>query len=220
MIDPDLATRESRETASGAKAKTGTWDFMAMGALLGEQHSFMHDPEAFFWVLFWSCIHCDGPHKSWAAPQFDKWNYVDMEKLGTATKESNFMNTVTNNFTAYYSPFIPFLNELRKLVFPRDKPREEEGGKVYPRTSKRDSSETSGSLSIVLLCDGTIALATVRTFLRHRHTKSVPHSLAPIRSHFIGVGAYDICARLTATANYLWKNVFGENHVLCQEALY
>ncbi|KAK3934817.1 hypothetical protein QBC46DRAFT_358716 [Diplogelasinospora grovesii] len=44
-----------------AKGKTGTRAFMAIGPLLGEQHSFMHDLESFFWVLFWICIHCDGP---------------------------------------------------------------------------------------------------------------------------------------------------------------
>ncbi|RMJ01691.1 hypothetical protein CDV36_015615 [Fusarium kuroshium] len=61
VIDLDLAIKESREAASGAKGKTGTRAFMAIGALLGEQHSFMHDLESFFWVLFWICIHYNGP---------------------------------------------------------------------------------------------------------------------------------------------------------------
>ncbi|KAL2169557.1 hypothetical protein VTG60DRAFT_5950 [Thermothelomyces hinnuleus] len=61
LIDLDLAIREQREGASGARGKTGTRAFMAIGALLGEQHSFMHDLESFFWVLFWICIHCNGP---------------------------------------------------------------------------------------------------------------------------------------------------------------
>jgi len=34
---------------------------MAIRALLSEQHLFMHDLESFFWVLFWICIHYDGP---------------------------------------------------------------------------------------------------------------------------------------------------------------
>ncbi|CAH0020155.1 unnamed protein product [Clonostachys rhizophaga] len=38
LIDLDLAVREQREGASGAKGKTGTRAFMAIGALLGEQH--------------------------------------------------------------------------------------------------------------------------------------------------------------------------------------
>ncbi|KAH6988698.1 hypothetical protein EDB80DRAFT_555094, partial [Ilyonectria destructans] len=61
LIDLDLAIKEKREGASGAKGKTGTRAFMAIGALLGEQHSFMHDLGSFFWVLFWICIHYNGP---------------------------------------------------------------------------------------------------------------------------------------------------------------
>ncbi|KAF5962908.1 hypothetical protein FBULB1_13735 [Fusarium bulbicola] len=82
LIDLDLTIKQSREAASGARGKTGTRAFMAIGALLGEQHSFMHDLESFFWVLFWICIHYDGPDRSRAVPQFDKWNYADMEELG------------------------------------------------------------------------------------------------------------------------------------------
>uniref|UniRef100_A0A0D2Y891 non-specific serine/threonine protein kinase n=1 Tax=Fusarium oxysporum (strain Fo5176) TaxID=660025 RepID=A0A0D2Y891_FUSOF len=139
LIDLDLAIKESREVASGAKGKTGTRAFMAIGALLGEHHSFMHDLESFFWVLFWICIHYDGPDKSRAVPQFDKWNYADMEelaklKLGTVTKESIFVATITNNFTAYYNPLIPLLKGLRKIVFPQDKPWEREDEKLYART--------------------------------------------------------------------------------------
>ena len=61
MVDLDLAIKEQRVGVSGAKGKTATRTFMAIGALLGEQHSFMHGLESFFWVLFWICIHCGGP---------------------------------------------------------------------------------------------------------------------------------------------------------------
>ena len=52
---------------------------MAIGALLGEPHSFMHDLESFFWVLFWICIHYDGLDekgkvKRRIIPQYEKWN--------------------------------------------------------------------------------------------------------------------------------------------------
>ena len=52
LIDLDLAIREPQGSAFGAKGKTGTQAFMAIGALLGEQHSFMYNLKAFFWVLF------------------------------------------------------------------------------------------------------------------------------------------------------------------------
>lgn len=41
LIDLDLAIKEQREGVSGAKGKTGTRAFIAIGALLGEQHSFI-----------------------------------------------------------------------------------------------------------------------------------------------------------------------------------
>lgn len=52
LIDLDLGVKEMRAEVSGARGKTGTRAFMAIGVLLGEQHSFMHDLESFFWVLF------------------------------------------------------------------------------------------------------------------------------------------------------------------------
>ncbi|RSL57392.1 hypothetical protein CEP54_008310 [Fusarium duplospermum] len=138
LIDLDLAIEESREAASGAKGKTGTRAFMAIGALLGEQHSFMHDLESFFWVLFWICIHCDGPHKSRVVPQFDKWNYTGTKelarmKLGVVAEEALFIETITDNFTPHYEPLIPVLNRLRKLVFPQDKPWKREDERLYSR---------------------------------------------------------------------------------------
>ena len=60
LIDYDLAIKVNSVRASGAPSKTGTKVFMAIGALLGEPHSFMHDLESFFWMLFWICIHYDG----------------------------------------------------------------------------------------------------------------------------------------------------------------
>lgn len=53
LIDLDLSIENHRERLSGARGKTGTRAFMAIGLLLGEQHSFRHDLESFFWVLFW-----------------------------------------------------------------------------------------------------------------------------------------------------------------------
>ncbi|KAL7621880.1 hypothetical protein AAE478_007380 [Parahypoxylon ruwenzoriense] len=138
LIDLDLGIKEARIGPSGAKDKTGTRAFMAIGVLLGEQHSFMHDLESFFWVLFWICIHYNGPNQGRVVPEFEKWNYVHLEelvklKLGTVAKESIFIKTITDNFTSYYKPLIPLLNRLRKIVFPRDKPWEREDENLYSR---------------------------------------------------------------------------------------
>jgi hypothetical protein len=43
-IDLDLAIREQRQESSGARGRTGIRAFMAIGALLDEQHSFHARP--------------------------------------------------------------------------------------------------------------------------------------------------------------------------------
>jgi Fungal protein kinase len=124
LIDLDHAIKEGRDKSSGAPNKTGTRAFMAIGALYGEEHSFMHDIESFFWVLFWICIHYSGPNEgSRVVPKFEKWNYMDTEELakikkGTVVNEGDFIKEITEKFTSYYQPLIPWVNKLRRVVFP------------------------------------------------------------------------------------------------------
>lgn len=133
LIDLDLAIKEQREKPSGAHGKTGTRAFMAIGLLYGEKHSFMHDIESFFWVLFWICIHYIGPDKGRIMPRFDKWNYADLEelassKVGVVADERYFLKTVEDSFTSYFQPLIPWINRLRRVVFP--------GGGSWKRENK------------------------------------------------------------------------------------
>ncbi|KAI0798397.1 hypothetical protein GGR55DRAFT_672294, partial [Xylaria sp. FL0064] len=123
LIDLDLAIQVDRIEASGAKGITGTRAFMAIGVLMGEGHSFMDDLESFFWVLFWICIHYDGPNEGKAVKQFEKWNIEDPDelarlKLGTISKRPYFNNTISAYFTPYYRPLIPWVVKLRDVVFP------------------------------------------------------------------------------------------------------
>jgi hypothetical protein len=124
LIDLDLAIKEDREKSSGAQSKTGTRAFMAIGVLLDdEQHSFMHDLESFFWVLFWVCIHYDGPGKDIGSTDFECWNYESTGKLaelkkGLISDERDFLKTVEARFTTHYKPLAPCVNRLRRKVFP------------------------------------------------------------------------------------------------------
>ncbi|KAM4061041.1 kinase [Hirsutella rhossiliensis] len=123
LIDLDLAIKQQRDGASGAQGKTGTRAFMAIGALLGEQHTFMHDLESFFWVLFWICIHYDAQGNGIGPTGLDDWNYENNDKLVAAKKgeiadEEDFLNKAHRNFTPYYRPLIPWVNRLRRRVFP------------------------------------------------------------------------------------------------------
>ncbi|KAI9777079.1 MAG: hypothetical protein M1816_004917 [Peltula sp. TS41687] len=102
----------------------GTKPFMAIGALLDEPHSFMHDLESFFWVLFWICIHYAGPGKELQdISDFKDWNYESTEKLirdkmGLVSDEEYFNQVSEVYFTTYCKDLIPCMKELRKIVFP------------------------------------------------------------------------------------------------------
>ncbi|KAH6635429.1 hypothetical protein B0J18DRAFT_47465 [Chaetomium sp. MPI-SDFR-AT-0129] len=122
LIDLDLAVREDPDGTPETKRNAGTRAFMAIGALRGEQHSFMHDLESFFWVLFWICIHYNGPGNAKVVAEFDRWNYMDTGEL-TMLKEGIvsdgvFEETAERFFTEYYWPLFPCVNELRRTVFP------------------------------------------------------------------------------------------------------
>ncbi|WVO18507.1 hypothetical protein L204_106226 [Cryptococcus depauperatus] len=124
LIDLDHAIRVPRIGASGAKGKIGTRAFMAIGVLLGDEHSFMHDLESFFWVLFWICIHYDGPGKH-ISSEYDEWNYEEDFKLavlkaGTISSEGIFLDATGAHFTPFYKPLIPLMNEIRKKILPND----------------------------------------------------------------------------------------------------
>jgi hypothetical protein len=136
LIDLDLAIKEERITASGVKGKTGTRAFMAIGVLLGEQHSFMHDLESFFWVLFWICIHCDGPGEGKVVALYDEWNYAGTTELaklkrGTVYGERDFVKETEDYFMPYWRPMIPWVNRLRKVVFPGGQRWSKEDSRLY-----------------------------------------------------------------------------------------
>ncbi|KAF1996945.1 serine/threonine-protein kinase Sgk2 [Amniculicola lignicola CBS 123094] len=138
LIDLDLAIKIDRENASGALSKTGTKVFMAIGALYGEDHNFMHDLESFFWVLFWVCVHWNGPGRSRSQTKYDSWNYEPTQKLaeikkGKMDEEDKFMEEVEKEFTAQCRPLIPCIQELRKVVFPEGKRWLREDRELYSR---------------------------------------------------------------------------------------
>lgn len=124
LIDLDLAIRLNRQKASGAPSKTGTKVFMAIGTLYGdEDHSFMHDLESFFWVLFWICAHWNGPSLPRHKTEYETWNYKPtMElaeiKTGKVLEEARFDKEVDRTFTAHCKRLRPCIKALRKVVFP------------------------------------------------------------------------------------------------------
>lgn len=153
LIDLDLAVKESRESASGAKGKAGTQAFMAIGLLLGEQHSFMHDIESFFWVLFWICIRYDGPGRDRLIQKYNWWNHenewLGYYKSGLVADEGNFCKIMEEDFTPYYQPLSRWINRLRKVIFPNNSSWTREDPTLYARF--RHVLKEAGSDSQVLV---------------------------------------------------------------------
>lgn len=138
LIDLDLAIKIDRENASGAPSKTGTKVFMAIGALYNEVHNFMHDLESFFWVLFWICVHWNGPGRSRSKTKYDSWNYEPTQKLaeikkGKVDEEEKFTEEVEKEITAQCKPLIPSIQELWEAVFPGGKRWLREDRQLYSR---------------------------------------------------------------------------------------
>ena len=126
LIDLDLAVRLSDYGASGAPSKTGTKIFMAIGALRGEKHSFMHDLESFFWVLFWICMHHHGfgkkgKNKRRTVSPYERWNYEPIDELAKTKigeiERPVFLDTMKKNVTEYCEPLKPCLTEMHSAVF-------------------------------------------------------------------------------------------------------
>ncbi|KAH7025329.1 hypothetical protein B0J12DRAFT_686493 [Macrophomina phaseolina] len=139
LIDLDLAIKTDRKDASGAPNRTGTKVFMAIGALYGEDHSFMHDLESFFWLLFWICTHWNGAGLDLSGSEYDSWNSeptkkLAREKAGLVLKAADFDVEVEDNFTSYCRPLISCIQQLRKVVFPNGRSwdrQEEERRRLY-----------------------------------------------------------------------------------------
>ncbi|KAL6228791.1 hypothetical protein BDW75DRAFT_129604 [Aspergillus navahoensis] len=138
LIDLDLAIREKRDQPSGAHGKTGTRAFMPIAQLLGDELSFVHGLESFFWVLFWICIHFNGPDDTGrVVKEFDEWNYVSMEnlaklKLGTVSDDAIFENTM-GKFTEYHRPLKRWVDELRRVIFPNGKIQRKDNKGLFSR---------------------------------------------------------------------------------------
>ncbi|KAL2045264.1 hypothetical protein N7G274_002347 [Stereocaulon virgatum] len=105
LIDYDLATSTSNDRASGAPGKTGTKVFMAIGALKDEHHNTIHDLESFFWVLFWICIHSNGPSQERRkVEEFKDWNTKSIKELtklrmGLVSEEDGFDKEMSKHFS-------------------------------------------------------------------------------------------------------------------------
>lgn len=118
--DLELATTWYKESPK-ARSMAGTNFFMAIDALLGEQHNLKHDLESFFWGLFWICIHWNGPGEKRRESKFEDWNFLSTEKPArgkTGQVSKRLFGMMTDEFTPYCTQLINCVRELRQVVLP------------------------------------------------------------------------------------------------------
>ena len=96
---------------------------------------FMHDLESFFWVLFWICIHFDGPNQEKIVPRFDIETLAD-EKKGLVTDKEDFIKKAEQNFTLRHQALITWVNRLRKMVIPNGRGWQMENKQLYCRMNE------------------------------------------------------------------------------------
>lgn len=135
LIDLDLAICLDTEptTASGAPHRTGTMEFMAIGVLLGHQHTYRHDLESFLYVFLWICVFYSGPGKVCKSPAtllLATWSQHDFE-FAAVIKEGYMTpagyQRLLDGFTDYFKAVPPVLilaKEWREILFARDVERD------------------------------------------------------------------------------------------------
>lgn len=101
LVDLDLEATSSSESPQSSSL-AGTKVFMAVRALLGEDHTFMDDLESFFLALFWFCIRWNRSGKKARKSEFEECNYLftrlARDKAGLVSRERDFDSTVERSF--------------------------------------------------------------------------------------------------------------------------
>lgn len=111
---------------------------MGIGPLYGEDHLNIHDKESFFWLLFWICVHWNGPGQDLSRSEYDSWNLKNTEELarekaGLIIEEEKFMYDVEKIFTPYCRTLVSCIQDLREVVFPGGKRRRSEDPTLHSK---------------------------------------------------------------------------------------
>lgn len=123
LIDLDLAVCLS-DTADGmAHHRTGTMEFMAIGALSSEQHTYRHDLESFFYVFLWLCVHyqpggdCTTPYPT----TLDAWGAggcLDPAARKSCDMEPGGFKRVLAGFSRSAQGMVKCASAWREVLFP------------------------------------------------------------------------------------------------------
>lgn len=127
LIDEDLAKLVDSER-SGARHKTGTRQFIAIGVLRGGLiHTYRHDLESFFYVLLWVCAYraWDIGFRCWRADRpeesrLKRWYKGTFEEIADAKMlhmRVDALEFILHEFPLSFDCVKPLCRRIRSLLF-------------------------------------------------------------------------------------------------------
>lgn len=121
LIDLDLA-KELDDGPSGARHRTGTMEFMAIGVLEGCSHTYRHDLESFFYVFLWVIIGYNhgADHSLPEESQLRGWytgSYQDIADKKRAHMSEERFPSILAEFPQEFESLKGLAEELRGIVF-------------------------------------------------------------------------------------------------------
>ena len=118
LIDPDSARELAEE---GTKFDvTGTRQFMAIGVLKSERHTYRHELESFFYVFLWTVI-TNHTEKLPETSRLRKWSRGDWDELAarkSLAMDQGGFQTILGEFTPDFHSLKPLAESLRLVMFP------------------------------------------------------------------------------------------------------
>jgi hypothetical protein len=105
----------------------------SIGALYGEDNSFMHDLESIFRVSFWLCMHCIVPDGTRRITKFQAWNLEGHKESCKREGRSYIDRESFRQGETLAGLLVPLVTQLRKEAFPAGKVCEREDQRLYSR---------------------------------------------------------------------------------------
>lgn len=123
LLDLDLSLCLTDTADATAHHRTGTMQFMAIGALSREQHTYRHDLESFFYVFIWLCVHYHpgGARISPHPTTLDAWGsggYLDAAARKSCDMEPGGFRRVVAGFSESAGGMKMCANAWRGVLFP------------------------------------------------------------------------------------------------------
>jgi hypothetical protein len=116
LIDLDLAD----DKPSGVRYRTGTMQFMAIGVLKGESHTYRHDLESIFYVFLWTIIlYPQRTNPKLPIPRtLQRWYEGTYQDIALAKKGLMADDSILDEFPPRFAGLKELAKELRQALFP------------------------------------------------------------------------------------------------------